>query len=179
MNNVSETEVELSLRINHDEWKDLKMNRNYTNATIFTMAQVLFGQESFLKNNKIKTRVAIRQALKFNCVEIESKYKLISEMLTEIINETQADFIEENKAILNDGKFEFTDKSYETEYISSVNAKLHEFEMQTVDLNIKTYSQREYDLYVERNDGEFTDQELDILEMFIESNKDNEEDENE
>lgn len=143
------------------------MKKILTNGTIYTMEQILFDPNGFRSNKNIKTRMAVRQALKVNCAEIDAKYKLINEMLTEIVKETQDEFIESGKAMFSDDQFIIADKTDETEFTNEVNRKIHELELQTMDLEFKEIAQEEFDLYVERNDGEFTDAELDVLELFI------------
>ena len=147
------------------------MKKTLTNGAIYKMVQVLFDQDGFRSNKKIKTRMAVRQALKVNCVELEAKYKLVNEMLTEIMKETQEEYVEAGKAISED-KFAFLEKVYETEFTDEINRKILEFEQQTMDVEFKEIPQKEFDLYMERNDGEFTDAELDILEFFLEEKDD-------
>lgn len=146
------------------------MTKTFTNGTIFMMAKALLDDNSFRKNSNIKTRMAVRQALKFNGQEVESKYKLIMEMMQEIMKEVQEEFVQAGKAAMEENTFK-VDKAYEAEFTNTVNYKLHELETQTIDMDIKTIPQKELDLYFERNDGEFTDLELDVLEMFVEESE--------
>lgn len=146
------------------------MTKTFTNGTIFMMAKALLDDNSFRKNPNIKTRMAVRQALKFNSQEIANKYNLINEMIQEITKEIQEEFVQAKKASMEEDAFKLN-TGYETEYVNVVNYRLHELETQTIDMDIKTIPQKELDLYLERNDGEFTDLELDVLEIFVEETK--------
>lgn len=147
------------------------MKKTLSNRTIYRMAEIIFNQDGFRSNKNIKTRMAVRQALKVNCVEIKSKYELINEMITEVIKEIQDEFVESGKAT-SDEEFRISNKTYESEFTNEINQKIYELELQTMDLELKEIPQHEFNLYVERNDGEFTDAELDVLEMFIEDKED-------
>lgn len=147
------------------------MKKTLTNGVIYRMAEILFDQNGFRSNKNIKTRMAVRQALKVNCAELEAKYKLVNEMVTEIMKETQEEYVEAGKATSGD-MFDFTDKIYESEFNNDVNRKILELEQQTMDVEFKEIPQKEFDLYIEKNDGEFTDAELDVLEFFLEKKDD-------
>lgn len=148
------------------------MKKTLANGAIYTIAQVLFDQNGFRFNKNIKTRMAVRQALKVNTAEIEIKNKLIGEMINEIVAEVRDEFVQAGKATVSGEEFVIADKADEAEFMDEINRKIHELEIQTMDLELKEIPQQELDLYLERNDGEFTDAELDILELFLKDEDD-------
>lgn len=148
------------------------MKKTLANGAIYTIAQVLFDQNGFRFNKNIKTRMAVRQALKVNTAEIEIKNKLIGEMINEIVAEVRDEFVQASKATVSGEEFVIADKTDEAEFMDEINRKIHELEIQTMDLELKEIPQQELDLYLERNDGEFTDAELDVLELFLKDEDD-------
>lgn len=158
----------------------MKKTITVTNGTIFTVAQVLFGEknadntvnfEGLINKKNLKTRIAVRQALKFNYSAISNAYKLISEMVTDITKELMDGFIEDGKAQKEDEKY-LVKKEYHKEFFEEQQEKLDELAGQTVELDITTIPEKEYLAYAEQNDGELTDMELDVLEIFVEFEND-------
>lgn len=146
------------------------MKKTMTNGEIFTMANVLFGgngHTGLARKSHLKTRIAIRHAMKFNYVAIQAANKVIIEMIQEITNEIIDDFVENGKAEQDDNGCKVKDE-FMDEFQIVQQSKLNELSEQKNDIELYTFSQEDLDAYEKQNDGEFTDAELDTLEFFIE-----------
>ena len=152
------------------------MKKTFTNGEIFTIANVLFGgreNEGFVKKGNLKITMSVRHALKFNYIAIQNANKVIEEMINDIIKEIMDDFIEQNKATKNDDGCKVKDE-YQNEFILIQQHKLNELSFQTVELDLYTYSESDFEKYANLNDGKLTNSELDVLELFVENSEETE-----
>jgi hypothetical protein len=146
------------------------MKKTLTNGEIYTISHILFGDDEhkgLIRKKNLKTRMAVRQALKFNCKTIENANKMIVEMINEIISELFDEFKAQDKAVEdNEGlriKYEFI-----SEFKTIQQEKLNELSAQKIELDFYMIPESEFILYGTQNDGELTDAELDVLELFVE-----------
>ena len=146
------------------------MKKTMTNGEVYTIAQVLFGNEDhkgLIGKKNLKTRMAVRQALKFNCKSIENANKMIGEMINEVISELFDEFKEQDKTVEdNEGikiKSEFI-----SEFQMVQQEKLNELSAQKNEIDLYMIPESEFIAYGTQNDGELTDAELDVLEIFVE-----------
>lgn len=147
------------------------MKKTFTNGEVFTIASVLFGgqeNEGFVKKGNLKVTMSVRQALKFNYIAIQNANKVIEEMINDIIKEIMDDFVEHDKATKDDNGYKVKDE-YQNEFISIQQSKLNELSFQTVELDLYTYSESDFEKYANLNDGQLTNAELDVLELFVEN----------
>lgn len=145
------------------------MTKTLNNGIVFTMANVLMGNSDYpglIGKKNLHSVMAIRQALKFNCAAIAEKHKIIGEMITEINRELVEEYFNEGKAD-KDGDNYIIKEDFRNDFAEEQQEKLNELSVQPLDVEITTYPKNKFDLYAEKNDGELTDIELDILEMFI------------
>ena len=153
------------------------MKKTLANGTIFTIAHVLFGlggNTGLLNKKQLKTRIAVRQALKFNHKVISDAYNTINEMMQDIQKELFDEFLEADKATKTDEMIEVKEE-FRDEFTAIYRMKLDELSAQTVDLEVQMIPEDKYLAYAEQNDGELTDAELDVLEVFVEFAEDTEE----
>lgn len=147
------------------------MTKTLNNGIVFTMANVLLGvneeNPGLMAKKQLHSVMAVRNALKFNCAAIAGKHKIIGEMITDINKELLEEYYNEDKADKVDDNIIVKDE-YMHEFVEEQQEKLNELSIQPIDLEIVTYPKEKFELYAEKNDGELTDMELDILEMFIE-----------
>lgn len=147
------------------------MTKTLNNGIVFTMANVLLGvndeHPGLMAKKQLHSVMAVRNALKFNCAAIAGKHKIIGEMITDINKELLEEYYNEDKADKVDDNIIVKDE-YMHEFVEEQQEKLNELSIQPIDLEIVTYPKEKLELYAEKNDGELTDMELDILEMFIE-----------
>lgn len=147
------------------------MTKTLNNGIVFTMANVLLGvneeNPGLMAKKHLHSVMAVRNALKFNCAAIAAKHKIIGEMITDINKELLEEYYNEDKADKVDDNIIIKDE-YMHEFVEEQQEKLNELSIQPIDLEIVTYPKEKLELYAEKNDGELTDMELDILEMFIE-----------
>ena len=146
------------------------MKKTLTNGEIYTISHILFGDDEhkgLIRKKNLKTRMAVRQALKFNCKTIENANKMIVEMINEIISELFDEFKAQDKAVEdNEGlriKYEFI-----SEFKTIQQEKLNELSAQKIELDFYMIPESEFIAYGTQNDGELTDAELDVLEIFVE-----------
>ena len=147
----------------------MKEKKTCTNGEIFTIAQILFGgngNEGILNKKHLKTRMAVRHALKFNTSSIQDANKAIGEMIQEIITELMDDFVAQDKATKDDNGYQVKDE-FQNEFLLAQQEKLNELSAQTVELDLYMIPESEYEAYGTQNDGELTDAELDVLEFFV------------
>lgn len=139
-----------------------------TNRALSNIIGVLFDPNGFRFNKEIKTRMAIRQSLKSIIQSVGNAWNITLETWNEIILEIQNDFIEAGKAERIEEKFtvkpEFID-----EFNRIMSEKDKEFANVTVEIETQAIPEKAYLLYAEDNDGKFSDMELDVLELFVES----------
>ncbi len=143
------------------------MQKTFTNGEVFNIAQIIFGDNGLLAKKHLKTRMAVRQAMKFNSLSIMSAYNTINEMMQDIIKELMEEFTKEEKAVKNEKGYEVK-KEYQEEFLSKEQEQLNELSAQTVDIDIYMIPEDEYVAYAKQNDGELTELELDIIEIFVE-----------
>lgn len=152
------------------------MNKKFNNGAIFTIAKVAFGEDGHgglnAKKN-LKSRMAVRQALKFNYSIIANAYKNVTEMVDEIQKETFAEYFESGKAEENEQGI-LIKENYREEFEKTLAEKLNELTEQVVELSIHTIPEKEYLAWAELNDGQLTDMELDIIEVFVDFEEDKE-----
>lgn len=150
------------------------MKKTFTNRAIFAMGQALFGgngSDGIISKKNLKTRMAVRQALKFNCISVAKAYETISKMILEINKELLNGFVEEGKAHRDDEGNTTVPKDYVKEFSKKQQEKLNELLAQKVDIDITTIPELEFVAYAKQNDGELTDLELDMLEEFVHHEK--------
>ena len=144
-----------------------------TNGALFNIVDVLFDPDNFRSNKNIKTRIAVRQALKINIKNISDLFQPMQELRNELIQETTDEYIKAGKASKSDeGGFKVFSE-YSQEYVNEVNKRIQELFDQTVELEIQTIPEKEYLKYAQDNDGLFSDAELDVLELFVEFDEQN------
>lgn len=139
-----------------------------TNRALSNIIAVFSDPNGFRFNKEIKTRMAVRQSLKSIIQTIGNAWNIALETWNEIIMEVQNDFIEAGKAERTEENFvvkpEFID-----EFNRILTEKDKEFSDITVEIETQTIPEKTYLLYAEDNDGKFSDMELDVLELFVES----------
>lgn len=146
------------------------MIKTFDNGMIFTATHVLMGTPDIpglTAKKYLNSVMAVRQALKFNCSALSEKHKLIVEMINEIGKELAEEYYKEGKADKNDDEYTIKEE-YREEFAEEQQEKLNELSSQEIDIEIVTYSQKDLELYAEKNDGNLTEAELDILELFVE-----------
>lgn len=147
------------------------MTKTLNNGIIFTMANVLMGSNpenpGLMGKKYLHSVMAIRQALKFNCAAISEKNRIIMEMVSDINRELLEEYCNKGKAIEDEDNY-IVKNEFQKEFLKEQQEKLDELSTQPIDIELVTYPQEKFDIYVAKNDGELTDIELDILEMFIE-----------
>lgn len=146
------------------------MIKTFDNGMIFTATHVLMGTPDIpglTAKKYLNSVMAVRQALKFNCSALTEKHKLIVEMINEIGKELAEEYYNKGKAEKNDDGY-IIKEEYRQEFNEEQQEKLDELSKQEIAIEIVTYSQDKFDLYAEKNDGNLTDAELDILELFVE-----------
>lgn len=155
------------------------MNKKFNNGAIFTIAQVMFGVDSdrsgLAGKTSLKSCMAVRQALKFNYSVIANAYNNIQEMITEVQKELILEYLENGKATKDEEERVQINPEYCSEFDKEIEAKLNDLTSQTVELNVYTIPENEYLKWANLNDGMLTDEELDIVEIFVEFEKKEEE----
>lgn len=153
------------------------MKKLMTNGEVFTIAQILFGgaeSEGLANKRHLKTRMAVRQALKFNYIAIQNANKVIGDMIKDITDELMDEFVEHGKATKDDEGFRVKEEFIPEFQIAQQN-KLNELSAQKVEVDLYTYPEAEFEAYGTQNDGMLTDEELDVLELFVEKPEETEE----
>lgn len=146
------------------------MKKTYTNGEVFTMAQVLFGgngNEGLVNKRNLKTRMAVRQALKFNYISITNAHKVIDEMVKEVLTELSEELVEQGKITKENENYKIKEE-YKNEILMLQQERLDELSDQKVDVDLYMIPESEFIAYAKQNDGELTYAELDVLESFVE-----------
>lgn len=152
------------------------MVKTLTNETILIAANILFGNKlqktiGLTGKKYLNSVMAVRQALKLNSATILEKQKLIVEMVNEINKEMIEKYLADGKAVeKEEDKYEVKPE-YKDAFLSEQNSQLAELFSQKIGLELSTYPEASFNLYLEKNDGNLTDGEIDLLEMFVEGNE--------
>ena len=146
------------------------MTKTFSNGIIFVATNVLLGTQQtpgLVAKKYLNSVMAIRQALKFNCTALSEKHKVIVEIINDITKELAEEYYKEGKAEKTDEGYIIKDE-FKDDFNEENQEKLNELSLQEIDIEIVTYPQSKLDLYIEKNDGNLTEAELEILELFVE-----------
>lgn len=144
------------------------MKQTFTNGAILLIGQVLWGGNGYegITKKNLKTKISIRQVLKFNYAKISEAYKTVNELADEVMIEIMEGFVAEEKAEKVDEGYKIG-SDYMDECNKIINEKMVELEAQTVELEINKIQEKDYLDYLTMNDGLLTDKEMDTLEIFV------------
>ena len=95
-------------------------------------------------------------------------------MIKDITDELMDEFVEHGKATKDDEGFRVKEEFIPEFQIAQQN-KLNELSAQKVEVDLYTYPEAEFEAYGTQNDGMLTDEELDVLELFVEKPEETEE----